>query len=210
MQSYDFTLSQSRKASTHLIQLDLVPQGSSVLDIGCHTGVLGEALGREKGCSVIGVDFNSEALVEARPRLKEVIQLDIEQPGWSNAPQLQGRQFDVVLFGDVLEHTREPLAILRESKSLLKRGGQLIVSIPNVANLRVRLGLLAGRFDYSDAGILDKGHLRFFTEKSARQLVEQAGFTILSQNVSGYTLPPGLIRMFPRLLAVNFIFTARP
>jgi 2-polyprenyl-3-methyl-5-hydroxy-6-metoxy-1,4-benzoquinol methylase len=64
-----------------------------------------------------------------------------------------------VLFGDVIEHTREPLKILKEAIAPLAPNGHAIVSLPNIANLRIRLGLLRGKFDYADSGILDRTHI---------------------------------------------------
>ena len=113
--------------------------------------------------------------------------------------------FDLLLFGDVIEHTRDPLAILREAGALLAPRGQVIVSVPNVANLRVRLGLARGRFDYTESGILDKTHLRFFTLRSARELMRQAGYHITRESYSGYSMPRWLIDRFPSLFAVNII-----
>src|SRR5439155_6123933 len=117
---------------------------------------------------------------------------------------------DVILFGDVLEHTRYPDRILLEAKALVKPGGQIIVSVPNVAHWRIRLGLLLGRFAYSDSGILDRTHLRFYTLRSARALLANAGYRVTGSDVAGYALPHRLIRQFPGLLAVQIVMSAVP
>ena len=88
------------------------------------------------------------------------------------------RPFDDVVCADVLEHLPDPSAVLQRVRGWIAPGGRLYVSLPNVANAAVRLSLLAGRFEYADAGILDRTHLRFFTRRTARRLVEEAGFRI--------------------------------
>ncbi len=90
-----------------------------------------------------------------------------------------GRRFDLILFADVLEHVADPLAVLRRLLGYLTDDGHVLVSLPNVAAWTVRLGLLAGRFDYRPSGILDDTHLRFFTRDSARRLLEDAGLDVL-------------------------------
>lgn len=209
--SYDFDLRLDDAVSTHALQFRMIPEGSRVLDVGCHTGILGEALRIRKKCTVIGIDNDPGALHVAEARLDDVAIVNLESSGWSEELLVSGKSgFDVVLFGDVIEHTLEPLNILKEAITLLKTGGQAIVSIPNIANLRVRLGLLCGKFDYADSGILDRTHIRFFTLKTARELVRKAGYTIVSETYSGYSMPRWLIDLFPTLFAVNIILEVRP
>src|SRR5437868_3646422 len=151
--SYDFALHLDSPVSTHALQFKLVPENARVLDVGCHTGILGEALRVRKHCHVTGIDSDATALLDAASRLDATYSLDIEREGWSDTLSSLGHTgFDIILFGDVLEHTREPLDILREARALLAPNGRIIVSVPNIANLRVRLGLLRGSFDYTDAG----------------------------------------------------------
>lgn len=208
---YDFDLRLDDPVSTHALQFRMIPTGARVLDIGCHTGILGEALRTRKQCFVTGIDNDSEALRAATLRLNATVQLDLEQRGWAQRiMETGGKEFDIVLFGDVIEHTRDPLAIIREARALLSHGGAIIVSLPNIANLRIRLELLRGRFDYTESGILDKTHLRFFTIRSARQLMREAGYRITREAYSGYSLPRWLIDRFASLFAVNIIMMGAP
>jgi O-antigen biosynthesis protein len=207
MSQYDFDFSVARPQSAHAIEFAMISPGSHVLDIGCHTGIFGEALKKLKHCTVTGIERDMEALREASTRLDRVTSIDVETSNWWKA--IDG-EFDVVLFGDVLEHTRDPAEVLRQSHSLLRTGGRVIVSVPNVANLRVRLGLLRGKFDYQESGILDKTHLRFFTKSSAKELVTNAGFRVTAFKAAGYSLPPWLIAAFPTLLATQFVMLCEP
>ncbi len=79
---------------------------------------------------------------------------------------------------DVLEHLPSPEEALLAVARWTKPGGRLLASIPNVANVTVRLALLSGRFPYSDRGLLDRTHLRFYTRRSARELLEACGYRV--------------------------------
>jgi methionine biosynthesis protein MetW len=209
--AYDFNLRLEDAVSTHALQFRMIPNGARVLDVGCHTGILGEALRVRKQCLVTGIDNDADALEAARGRLDSVALIDLEAPGWANTLIGKGENdFDVILFGDVIEHTHDPLAILKEGRQLLASNGEAIVSLPNIANLRIRLGLLFGKFDYADSGILDRTHIRFFTLKSARELVRQAGYQIVQETYSGYSMPRWLIDLFPTFFAVNIIMAVVP
>ncbi|HYM20398.1 MAG TPA: methyltransferase domain-containing protein [Candidatus Kapabacteria bacterium] len=206
---YDFIAQLDNPSNTHSIQLSFVPEGSYVLDVGCHSGIFAEALRIRKNARVVGIDTDTAALVTARTRMSDAKNLDIEVSGWEDILSKQGwREFDAIVFGDVLEHTRDPESILAAAKKLLKRDGRIVVSIPNVAHWRVRFGLLFGKFQYAASGILDKTHLRFYTKQSARELIEQSGYTIITSDVAGYSLPHRMLRFFPSLLAVQFVFAA--
>jgi 2-polyprenyl-3-methyl-5-hydroxy-6-metoxy-1,4-benzoquinol methylase len=208
-QKYDFIPQLDNPANVHHIELGLVPKDSYVLDVGCHTGILADALKQFNNAKVVGIDTDAAALSIARAKMKDALLLNIEETGWETVLVQQGwKNFDVILFGDVLEHTREPEAILTAAKKLLKPGGRIVVSIPNIANLRVRIGLLFGHFAYADSGILDRTHLRFFTRTSGRQMIERCGYRVTETDVAGYSLPHWLIKRFSGLLAVQLVYAA--
>ncbi|HVB79048.1 MAG TPA: methyltransferase domain-containing protein [Candidatus Binataceae bacterium] len=148
-----------------------------VLDLGCGRARLGLEIER-LGYKVTGIDSNKVACATARTRISEVIELDLADWG-PVATALKGRHFDWLMAADVLEHSPDPARVLTFYRSFLKPNGRLILSLPNVVVWDNRLRLLFGRFDYSDSGVMDRTHLRFFTFRTARELVGAAGFTPL-------------------------------
>jgi 2-polyprenyl-3-methyl-5-hydroxy-6-metoxy-1,4-benzoquinol methylase len=171
-QRYDTDVNLSNRNNSHTLMVELVGGNKRVLDVGCATGYLARAL-VERGCTVSGVEFDEEAAEEARPCLERLVVGDVET---MDLVEVFGDdRFEVIVFGDVLEHLRDPLPVLRGARKLLTDGGSVVASIPNVAHGSVRLALLAGRFDYQTLGLLDSTHVRFFTRTSIEELFHQAG-----------------------------------
>jgi 2-polyprenyl-3-methyl-5-hydroxy-6-metoxy-1,4-benzoquinol methylase len=169
---YDTDIDLSNPNNSHTLMIELVGGSKRVLDVGCATGYLARALG-ERGCTVSGLEFDAEAAEEARPHLDRLVVGDVEALDLAEA--FDGERFDVVVFGDVLEHLRDPLAALRNARRVLTERGSVVASIPNVAHGSVRLALMAGRFDYQTLGLLDSTHIRFFTRASIEGLFREAG-----------------------------------
>ena len=153
----------------------LVPEGArNVVDIGCGAGALGKGLKAARPeLAVRGVEPVPEQAARAREVLDEVVVAGAEDPLPSGWPRP-----DCVIFADVLEHLVDPWAVLRSLRPVLAPGGSLVISVPNIAHRSVMGGLLRGRWDYQEAGVLDRTHLRFFTRETAIELVEQAGFVV--------------------------------
>lgn len=171
-----YTVLNEEPGSAHMLTLDLVPRGARVLEFGCATGYMSEALRERLGCSVTGIEISPEAGELARERCDRLIIGDAEQLDYE---ELFGKErFDAILFVDVLEHLREPAALLRRIRPFLSRNGVVIASIPNIAHGSVRLALLAGEFRYRDVGLLDDTHLRFFTREGIRDLFEGTGYVV--------------------------------
>lgn len=159
----------------------LVPtDAKSVLDVGCGPGQLGAALKRRGVARVVGVELNPEAARAAGGVLDEVVSCDIE----TEELPFPDESFDCLVYGDVLEHLVDPWAVLQSHRRLVKPGGSVLVSIPNVAYWRVVLGLLRGRFEYASHGTLDATHLRFFTRAGIEQLCGQAGLDVVRVHTS--------------------------
>ncbi|MEG6567633.1 methyltransferase domain-containing protein [Thermoanaerobacterium saccharolyticum] len=155
-------------------------ENSVVLDVGCSYGYLGEWLIKNKNCQVYGIDIDKEAVayVKERGYYKDVFNLDLDYPEktkdeFDRFADLENI-FDFVICADVLEHLKQPTGALEFIVSKLKPGGQVLISIPNIAHMDIILNLLEGRFNYSELGILDNTHLRFFTKKSFIEWIKSA------------------------------------
>jgi 2-polyprenyl-3-methyl-5-hydroxy-6-metoxy-1,4-benzoquinol methylase/chromosome segregation ATPase len=164
--------------------LEMVGERKKVLDVGCATGYFANLLVKRE-CDVVGVDINPVAAEEARKYCTSAIVADLDEVILPEI--LQGKQFDVIVFGDILEHLHEPIRTLDEARDLLNERGYVVASIPNISHGAIRLALLSGRFDYQELGILDDSHLRFFTVKTIDELFLTAGYRI--EEVARVTLP---------------------
>ncbi|MBI1898587.1 MAG: glycosyltransferase [Acidobacteria bacterium] len=195
------------KYSSHYYVRKLVGSNQNVLDIGCGEGFLAAELAGA-GNRVTGID----ALPAAGHAgiMETYFSADLEEGIDRVVPHLEGRRFDRVLLLDVLEHLRRPEKLLRDCHDAVDPEGRVIISVPNVANITVRLMLLLGRFNYTERGILDRTHLRFFTRRTARRLVEECGFRITGECatvmplelVLGLSPENPLMKLTNRVLAV--------
>jgi SAM-dependent methyltransferase len=162
--------------STHNLVVELVEPGSRVLEFGCASGYMSQVLRDRLGASVVGVELDAEAARLAATHCDRVLVGDAEELDLE--AELGVERFDAVLFADVLEHLRDPAALLRRVRPFVAEGGVIVASIPNVAHASVRLALLGGSFRYREEGLLDQGHLRFFTREGIQDLFEGAGYLI--------------------------------
>jgi len=218
---------QSKKSdaySSHSLILRLAAEGGGrrLLDVGAAHGYLAGEL-RSRGFRVTGIEADRILGEEAAKHCDQFLALDLDGP----LPAFP-EPFDVMVFGDVLEHLKNPLAVLRQLAASLKEDGAAIISLPNVANIYVRLSLLLGRFDYQDRGILDRTHLHFFTRKSFRQFLTAAGLEPEELTATPIPLPlvvpkryqggmfaalhainAWLARLWPTLFGYQFVAVAR-
>jgi 2-polyprenyl-3-methyl-5-hydroxy-6-metoxy-1,4-benzoquinol methylase len=198
-----------------LLALALAGGPRRALDVGCSSGYLARPLSAA-GVEVTGLELDPVAADEARSSCAEVLVGDVET---IELPFPVG-SFDVILCADVLEHLREPGAALERLRPLLRQGGRLVLTTPNVANWAMRLSLLGGRWRYTDRGILDRTHVHFFTRKTLVETVEAAGYRIV---VLDHTAPVPVIGargvervahrvagLRPSLFAYQFIVAATP
>ena len=162
-----------RNANTsHALLVELTGPDRRVLDVGCAGGDLGRVL-KARGCRVAGVEVDEAAGEAAAEVVDEVLIGDVDE--LDLVGHFGKGSFDVVVFGDVLEHVADPVATLRKVRPLLAETGSIVASIPNVAHGAVRLALLKGRFEYRPLGLLDATHLRFFTRGSVYETFREAG-----------------------------------
>lgn len=175
MKIYDYEIDLTSDASPARL-LSLVGQNKRVLEVGCSAGVQTRILVESLNCTVTGIEINPDAAREAGRYCSEVICGDIEQL------DLLGRfapgAFDVVIFADVLEHLRDPSAVLEKIRPLLAEGGAVLASIPNIVHAALVMEMVRGRFDYRNFGLLDDTHIRFFTLKGVCKLFEESGYRL--------------------------------
>jgi 2-polyprenyl-3-methyl-5-hydroxy-6-metoxy-1,4-benzoquinol methylase len=141
---------------------------SPILDVGAAQGMLGHMI-QGSGLTIDAVEANPEWADQARPYYRKTWASIVE-----DAP-LPTREYKLVVCADVLEHTPNPVSVLRRLREAATDDATFIISLPNVAHLAVRLMLLFGRFPKMERGILDRTHLQFFTKDTARDMLKQAG-----------------------------------
>ncbi len=169
----DVDLNNENSAHTQLILL--TGKNKRVLEAGPATGCVTRVL-KERGCSVTGIEIDEQAAAVAEPFCTRMIVGDVEKMDLSAT--FGEERFDVVTFGDVLEHLVNPDRVLEDTRHILAPGGYVVASIPNVAHASLRLALLGGDFSYTDLGLLDRTHLRFYTRETLDELFRNAGYAI--------------------------------
>jgi SAM-dependent methyltransferase len=162
-----------------------------VLDVGCGAGSLGAALKADRGCEVVGLEGFPEAAERARERLDDVLCVDLDA---LDALPPETGSFDAMIFGDVLEHLRDPARLLRALLPSLSDDGVLVCSIPNVKHWTVVYPLLVkDRWTYEDAGLLDRTHVHFFTLAEISDMLDQLGLEGVQVIPKDFApLPPAL------------------
>lgn len=202
---------QERGYSTHHVLLELIRSGSRLLDVGAAGGYLSALARDRRGAHPLAVDIDPDSCAAARERGVPALHGDVVE--LLDAGALEAHMpFDQIMLADVLEHLPAPERLLPRLLPMLAPGGSLIISLPNIAYLR----LLAGVWRYEETGIFDRTHLRFYTRATARELVTGAGLRITREvgvGPANYLLgrPGGRITALrPQLLASQLVMEAAP
>jgi SAM-dependent methyltransferase len=180
-------------SSVNLDLLRRVPLGADcVLELGPGNGALGRRFkARSPRSCWLAIELEATAARAASGVLDGVLQADVEHLGDAELDAfLGGRTPDVLVFGDVLEHLREPDAVLARLVACLAPGGTVVACIPNIGHWSVVRDLLAGRWTYTDSGLLDRTHLRFYTLESATNLLRGAGLDVRTVSPRDIPLDP--------------------
>lgn len=186
-----------------------------MLDVGCATGALGFAYKqRNPACRVLGIERDPEAARLAAQRLDRVAIADVEQ---SMLPFGED-EVDCIVYGDVLEHLRDPWAVLAAHARVLSRDGTIVICMPNADHWSFAARLLRGDWDYEDQGLFDRTHLRWFTYDSTRAALRGAGLrpTDVAPRIFDGAAAEGFTRaMSPALTALGvdpaeFLHRAKP
>jgi 2-polyprenyl-3-methyl-5-hydroxy-6-metoxy-1,4-benzoquinol methylase len=170
-------------------------KGLRVLDAGCGFATTSAYI-QKLGNEVTGIEDSAVACEVAAKRLSRVVNANLIEA------DLGAERYDVLIFADVLEHLPWPVGVLRRYLQWLKPEGSVIISLPNVGLWSVRFAHLLGRWEYEETGVLDRTHLRFFTRKSARWMMEQAQLQPVTT-----TYNPGIVR--PLVPLVKTLLSSR-
>ena len=181
---------ESRAENSLSVVNRFIQDGREVLEFGSATGYFTRYLREERGATVDIVELDSRCAGQAAAYARRCCVGDIEQYAWKDA--FSAERYDYILFADVLEHLRDPWKVLRESADLLKLGGRIIISVPNIAHAEILASLYNNDFSYAEVGIMDKSHLRFFTEATLREMIAESGLQICDLvPVTAPVLPQG-------------------
>jgi 2-polyprenyl-3-methyl-5-hydroxy-6-metoxy-1,4-benzoquinol methylase len=169
-----------------------------------------------RGSTVVGLELDPHAAERARAFCEDVLVGDAE----TMELPLEPGSFDAIVCADLIEHLRDPGAFMERVRPLLRPGGRLVLSTPNVANWTIRLQLLFGRFRYTERGILDRTHAHLFTRRTLIECVESAGYRVERLD---FTVPVPVLglplvervahaigRLRPQLFAFQFVLAATP
>ena len=223
IKKYNCDINSMHMNSSYGIMLNWCRNNTVVLDVGCSRGYFGEALSKYKSCRCFGIEYDRERREEAKARgvYEELTADDLNTPdertfaGWKN-------KFDYIILGDVLEHLLSPLSALSALKQCIARGGELLISLPNVAHASIKAGLLLNQFRYTEEGFLDRTHLHFFTAENVADLLSDAqleiieatgtvmGFKGFTDGEEFYSLPiPVLMNIFQNVHSFVYQYVCR-
>ncbi|MEG7381401.1 class I SAM-dependent methyltransferase [Bacillus subtilis] len=154
---------------------DLVePHAKMILEVGCAEGLFGAAVKEKTNCCYYGIESYPPAAKKAAHHIDKVMTGDIE----TLKLPFQKNTFDQVIFGDVLEHLKDPWTVLENLKPYIKETGNILASIPNISHISIFESLLSGKWTYTQAGLLDKTHFRFFTLQEMKKMFHETGYKI--------------------------------
>lgn len=219
---YDTRVDLSNENMSQTLLALLIGEGRAVLDVGCATGYTAELL-RTRGCRVDGIEYDPGMAAQAAAHVDRLEVGDVQQ--MDLVGMFGEASYDAIAFGDVLEHLTRPVEVLRACRPLLRPGGAVVASIPNVAHGAVRLALLSGRFRYTENGLLDDTHVRFFTRETVLALFADAGYEVVDLRrtelgvfetevqVAEGDYPPELVRLVaadPESTTYQFVCRAVP
>jgi 2-polyprenyl-3-methyl-5-hydroxy-6-metoxy-1,4-benzoquinol methylase len=211
----DWQLHPDPKNRTWVL-LNWVGRDKRVLELGCSTGYMSKYMVQNQNCSVIGIELDRAAAQQAAKFCREVHVRNL-----NNADRFAGldqQSFDVVLMGDVLEHLTDPRGVLIQIRKFLDHNARIVVCLPNVLHWLTRIKILLGHFDYEPSGTLDYTHLRFFTVKTSRELIEGAGYRVTKFRPAfggrfcgrAQAVWQSLADWFPGLFAFQLLYEAEP
>ena len=170
----------------------------SVLEVGCDMGA--NLLGIKNAhpnCKIYGLEINKSS-VNVGKHVADICYGNIEEENVDF-----GEKFDYIIFGDVLEHLHNPLKTIEYCRTLLKKDGCIVASIPNVMHVSVMEQLLRGEFRYTEVGLLDRTHIHLFTQKEIIKMFTETGYDIEKLQGVIYELTPHQEELIPKLMSIS-------
>ncbi len=176
---YKVSLDSKERNDVRILANDFILDNSNVLDVGCACGDFGELVNRNKKCNIYGLEYDVESLnIATKTNAYQIVHhIDLNIFDESKF-ETYNNYFDSIVMLDVLEHILNPEEVIKKLKNFLKKDGFFIISLPNVAFCDIKVGLLKNNFTYSDTGILDKTHLKFYTHKSISNMMTDLNLEI--------------------------------
>ena len=187
-----------------------------LLDIGCGTGALGRKIKEELDCNVVGITHSDSEAALAAECIDQVLVCDL-----NSLEPLDMDQFDCIVCSHVLEHLYHPNELLKRVRHLLSPEGTLIVALPNVLFWRQRLNFFRGNFRYTEGGLMDRTHYRFFDWVTAQELLTASGYSVIEASADGtfplsrylfgvgQWLDRAALKALPGLFGFQFVFVCR-
>lgn len=175
MSKYDFSLDLSDNSSTGLM-IKKIKKGSAVLEFGCATGRMTKYMAENLECKVYIVEYDRSAYDVASQFATDGICDDIMDFAWLE--KFKENRFDAILFADVLEHLSDPERVIQECSKLLKKEGQIHISIPNITHNDVMLRFLHDDVNYTKVGLLDDTHVHFWGLDNIKSFAEHCGLHV--------------------------------
>lgn len=162
--------------------LAVMPEVAKVVEVGCSTGALAKAYkGQHPTADYVGIEVDEGYGSRARQWCNAVLVGDVEDLLCSPASSADLRA-DLYVFGDSLEHLRDPWSVLRRVHQLLAPAGTVCACIPNAQHWSLQARLSIGDWHYEESGLLDRTHLRWFTRRTMESMFKEAGFAIQSMH----------------------------
>lgn len=184
-QLYKMDLNIENHNDSRIIAYNFVKTRSSVLDVGCACGDFGEIISKEKHCEVTGMEYDQGSIKIASDTnaFSNLHFVDLNQFEVTDFKQYYG-YFDYITLLDVLEHLINPDVVLLKLRKFLKEDGFMIISLPNISFGEIKMNILKDDFTYTDLGILDRTHLKFFTYKTIIHFLTSLNFEICESKVT--------------------------
>lgn len=160
---------------------DRIPKtAKNILDIGCGTGQLGKKIKEYIDCKVVGVTYSKSEASIAEKHLDKVAIHDLNNFDTSSIGE-----FDCIICSHILEHLNYPEKLLSSLRNNMNDNSVMIIALPNILHFKQRLKFIQGNFKYTEGGIMDKTHFRFFDWETAHSLLRNSGYQIMDSEAIG-------------------------